>query len=132
MKKLLLALMAMFVVSTTALADATGLRIVMNEETEGVFEILFTASPVLSHNEDGTEISIAYQGAETPAVFKTANIAKMIFTEVEGTTALDQLYPAEKNAVKGIYSLDGKKISGMNDMQKGRVYIINGKKVLVK
>lgn len=133
MKKLFIALMAMFTLSTAAFADATGLRIVMNEETEGATEILFTASPVLTHNENGTEISISYAGAESPVVLKTASIAKMIFVEInDPTTSVEQLFPAEKDAEKGVFSLDGKKISTMGELQRGKVYIINGKKVMVK
>lgn len=133
MKKLFIALVAMLAINVAAFAEANGLKIVMNEETEGATQILFTDSPVLTHNEDGTEISISYAGAESPVVLKTASIAKMVFVEIKDTpTGLEQLFPAENDAVKGIYNLNGQKVSNMNEMQKGQVYIINGKKVLVK
>lgn len=133
MKKLFIALMALFAINVATFADVNGLQIVMNEETEGVTEILFTDSPVLSHNADGTEISISYAGAETPVVLKTADIAKMVFVEIpDSPTGLNQIFPAENDAVKGIYNLNGQKFSSVNELKKGQVYIINGKKVMVK
>lgn len=123
----------MLALNVAAFADVNGLKIVMNEETEGATQILFTKSPVLSHNADGTEISISYTDMESPVVLKTADIAKMIFVEIPDTpTGLEQLFPAENDDAKGIYSLSGQKISNVKAMQKGQVYIINGKKVLVK
>lgn len=123
----------MFALNVATFADVNGLKIVMNEEVGGATQILFTKSPVLSHNADGSEISIAYGGEENPVVLKTADIAKMIFVEItDTTTGLEQLFPAENDGAKGIFNLNGQKVSNMNEMQKGQVYIINGKKVLVK
>ena len=133
MKRLFIALVAMLAVNVATFADVNGLKVVMNEGINGVTQILFTKSPVLNHNEDGTEISISYAGAESPVVLKTADIAMMVFVEIkDDPTGLEQLFPAEKDGVKGIYNLNGQKISNTKEMQKGQVYIINGKKVLMK
>lgn len=132
MKKLLIALMAMFTVCNAAFADATGLKVVMKEGGDDAIQILFTDSPVLTHNEDGTEIIIKYAGAESPAVFKTADVAMMAFAEITETSGIQQLFRPENDAVMGIYSLGGQKITNAAEMQKGKVYIINGHKVLVK
>lgn len=133
MKKFFIALLAMLAANVAAFADVNGLKVVMNEETQGATQILFTKSPVLTHSADGSEISITYAGAESPVVLKTADIAKMVFVEITDTpTGLEQLFPAENDDAKGIYNLNGQKVSDVKKMQKGQVYIINGKKVLVK
>lgn len=125
--------MLMAFASAWAEGDITGLKIEMNDESQGYVQILFTDSPVVTHDLTEAQLVIKADGIDEVKISMT-DIKDMKFLDVEQTiTGIENLFPQiEKNAAKGIYTIGGQRVLKMHDMKKGNIYIINGNKVMVK
>lgn len=132
MKKLFIALMAMLAVNTAAwaqgVAKPTGL--VLTLKNTPVQQVLFTDAPVLTHSEDCTQITISGNGFEA-VTFDVADVEEMTFAYIDRTiTGIEKLVQNDDiNARQGVYDLNGLRV---NSIQKGKVYIVNGKRVMIK
>ncbi len=120
-------------VSAWAEGEITGLKIDMKDASKGYVQILFTDSPVVTHNLEESQVLINATGIETQ-VLNMDDIKDMTFLNIDKTiTGIENIFsPSDANAPKGIYTLGGKRVQKMQDLHKGQVYIINGNKVLVK
>lgn len=132
MKKIALTLciMLMAVASAWAEGEITGLKIEMKDAANGYTQILFTDSPVLTHDLENGVIIITVNGTEHDKL-PLSEVKGLSFVNIDETvTGVEKLFPqTNKTAKQGIYTLGGQKV---NKVQKGQVYIINGTKVLVK
>ncbi len=99
----------------------------------------------LAYNEESNEVGF-YWGAESGAAFTNgANKAYLAlpsqsgsspakgfaFTPHDGSTAVNTLPTVSRKSADTIYDLNGRSLSTLNGAKKG-VYIVNGKKTLVK
>ncbi len=99
----------------------------------------------LAYNEESNEVGF-YWGAESGAAFTNgANKAYLAlpsqsgsspakgfaFTPHDGSTAVNALPTVSRKSADTIYDLNGRSLSTLNGAKKG-VYIVNGKKTLVK
>lgn len=132
MRKFFIALLTMMAVSTASWAeDVTnkGFIITLNgEETL----VLYTENPVLTHNEDGTKVFITRttdEGTVTDEL--NALEIKLAFctAETEGTGIELNVQDGENSYKAAIYDLNGRRVS---KTVKGQIYVVNGKKVMVK
>ncbi len=80
-------------------------------------------------NQTGTTFSVTTDGKYTVCAANVngglGEISNVVDTTVSGITSVE----ADKNGEYTIYNLNGQRV---NTMQKGQVYIVNGKKVILK
>lgn len=92
----------------------------------------FITSPEITYNSDGT--SLVFSHSEGKFIFPIANVEEMVFIHSENiiteiTDILNEQFPAKNKAVEGIFDLRGMKLDRITSPG---IYIVNGKKVLVR
>jgi hypothetical protein len=102
------------------------LRLTLKTGQDGVREILFTSAPRVTHNSDGIVLTVGKESTE----YAYADIGKMTFFYDDGTDAVLGVFgDPETGATPGIFTVDGKHL---DRIASPGLYIINGRKVLVK
>lgn len=132
MKKTLFALVALFCLgSFTVKADGTqeinALKITFNN-SQDEFKQFFVNNPELTYTENGTKLKVSwYQGGE--ATFNISDVKEMTFYSDDNPTKIEDIIePTKKDAVKGIFDLNGRQLKSI---EKSGIYIVNGEKVWV-
>lgn len=92
-------------------------------------KVLFTENPVLTHSEDGTQVYLSRDGKET-VTLDALNIAVECCTLSETGTGIElNIQNGENGRNVVMFDLNGRRV---NKAVKGQVYVIDGKKVMVK
>lgn len=127
MKQILLIITIICTLCTTVHAadELNALRLTLKEGKGDAVEIAFVANPVVKHNDMG-EIIITTDNEEM--TFKLADIEKMMFFH-NSSASIINAYNDKDGSKQGIFTIDGKQTDSIK--AKG-IYIINGKKVIVK
>lgn len=132
MKKTLFALIALFCLgSFTVKADGTqeinALKISFND-TQDEFKQFFVNNPELTYSQDGTQLIVTwFQGGN--ATFNISDVKEMTFYSDDNPTKIEDIIePTKKDAVKGIFDLNGRQLKSI---EKSGIYIVNGEKVWV-
>ena len=129
-KKLLLILAYMLIFSINGFAQneaPNALRLTFKEGKGEVKEVLFTKAPKVTHKADGTVVLTV---GDTSNEYAQADIEKMTFFYDDGANAiLNAFDDKDTDSQRGIFTTDGKRL---NRIPGNGLYIINGKKVLVK
>lgn len=133
MKKTLFALVALFCLgSFTVKADGTqeinALKISFNDSQTADFKQFFVNNPELTYSQDGTKLIVTwFQGGN--ATFDISDVKEMTFYTDENPTKIEDIIePTKKDAVKGIFDLNGRQLKSI---EKSGIYIVNGEKVWV-
>ena len=92
----------------------------------------FVTNPEISYSDNGETLILS--GNQGVVKFPIANIEEMVFIHSENiiteiTDILNEQFPATNKAVEGIFDLNGVKHESITSPG---IYIVNGKKVLVK
>ena len=92
----------------------------------------FITSPEISYSEDGETLTLTC--SEETWNFNVSNIEEMVFIHSDDiitgiTDILNEQFPATRKAVEGIFTINGVKVDHITSPG---IYIVNGKKVLVK
>lgn len=133
MKKTLFALVALFCLgSFTVKADGTqeinALKISFNDSQTADFKQFFVNNPVLTYNEDGTKLKVSWD-LDQSQEFDISAVKEMTFYTDENPTKIEDIIePTKKDAVKGIFDLNGRQLKSI---EKSGIYIVNGEKVWV-
>lgn len=132
MKKTLFALIALFCLgSFTVKADGTqeinALKISFND-SQDEFKQFFVNNPELTYSQDGTQLIVTwFQGGS--ATFNISDVKEMTFYSDDNPTKIEDIIePTKKDAVKGIFDLNGRQLKSI---EKSGIYIVNGEKVWV-
>lgn len=92
----------------------------------------FITSPEISYSEDGETLTLTC--SEETWNFNVSNIEEMVFIHSDDiitgiTDILNEQFPATRKAVEGIFTINGVKVDRITSPG---IYIVNGRKVLVK
>ncbi|MCQ2290498.1 MAG: hypothetical protein MJZ63_04390 [Muribaculaceae bacterium] len=92
----------------------------------------FITSPEISYSEDGETLTLTC--SEETWNFNVSNIEEMVFIHSDDiitgiTDILNEQFPATRKAVEGIFTINGVKLDRITSPG---IYIVNGRKVLVK
>ena len=92
----------------------------------------FVTSPQITYTDNGETLVLL--GSEGEAKFPIVNVEEMTFIHSENiiteiTDILNEQFPAKNKAVEGIFDLRGVKLDHITE---SGIYIVNGKKVLVR
>lgn len=133
MNRFLLSLVLLVSVSINALsqsADAPdSFRLSLREGKGDAVELAFVSRPVVTYNDNG-DLVITVEGRTF--VYPQSDILKMTFFRSGTVTSILNAFDdgnADTNAKSGIYTMEGKQVESISTQG---LYIINGKKVLVK
>lgn len=133
MKKTLFALVALFCLgSFTVKADGTqeinALKISFNDSQTADFKQFFVNNPVLTYTENGTKLKVSWD-LDQSQEFDISAVKEMTFYTDENPTKIEDIIePTKKDAVKGIFDLNGRQLKSI---EKSGIYIVNGEKVWV-
>lgn len=132
MKKTLFALIALFCLgSFTVKADGTqeinALKISFND-SQDEFKQFFVNNPELTYSQDGTQLIVSWFKDQS-ATFNISDVKEMTFYSDDNPTKIEDIIePTKKDAVKGIFDLNGRQLKSI---EKSGIYIVNGEKVWV-
>lgn len=92
----------------------------------------FITSPEISYSEDGETLTLTC--SEETWNFNVSNIEEMVFIHSDDiitgiTDILNEQFPATRKAVEGIFTINGVKLDRITSPG---IYIVNGRKVLIK
>ena len=109
--------------------EINALRLSLNEGADT--EVLFTQAPEITYRDANTMILSFGNNSEE---FLISGIKEMVFIHKEDTPTaitdiLNEQFPAANKAVEGIFDLNGVKHERITSPG---IYIVNGKKVLVR
>lgn len=133
MKKTLFALVALFCLgSFTVKADGTqeinALKISFNNSGTADFKQFFVNNPELTYSQDGTQLIVSWFKDQS-TTFNISDVKEMTFYTDENPTKIEDIIePTKKDAVKGIFDLNGRQLKSI---EKSGIYIVNGEKVWV-
>lgn len=122
---LIIALFCTLCTTVHAADSPNALRLMLKEGKGEAVEIAFVANPVVKHN-DNSEIIITTDNEEV--AFKLADIVKMVFFHNTSASIINAYNDNDGNR-QGIFTIDGKQ---MDNVKAKGLYIINGKKVIVR